>query len=242
MIFWGWNNSAYTDSDIRFKGDGYDFQLENVVAHHRPTPFTFRKYFKPSNITIPQVNYRVTYFPKDNIGITLSMDHMKYVMDQNQSVSISGNIDDPKYAAYIQNGKVDLTNGEFLTFEHTDGLNYINLGVQKYINLYNKKNFDVFWSYGAGLGALVPKSNVQLMGNERSDRFHLAGFGTDVRTNLSFVVWRHLVFQAEGKFGYINMPDVKTTLNNRPDKASQDFVFAQFNFGVGYTFNTKKNK
>ena len=241
MVFWGWNNSAYTNSDIRFKGDGYDFQLHDVVAHNRPTAFTWKKYFNPKNITIPQVNYRITYFPKDNVGITLAMDHMKYVMDQDQTVKFSGNINDPQYAAFVQNGQVDLNNGEFLTFEHTDGLNYINLGIQKYVHLYNKKNFDVFWSYGLGAGALLPKSNVKLMGAERSDRFHLAGFGTDVRTNVSFVLWRHIVLQAEGKFGYINMPDIKTTLNNKPDKASQDFGFAQFNFGVGYTFNTRKN-
>lgn len=44
----------------------------------------------------------------------------------------------------------------------------------------------------------------------------------------------------ETKYGYINMPDIKTTFNNHFDKAAQDFVFGQINFGIGYTFNTKK--
>lgn len=35
------------------------------------------------------------------------------------------------------------------------------------------------------------------------------------------------------------MPDIKTTLNNT-DKAQQDFMFGQINFGIGYTFRTKK--
>ena len=35
------------------------------------------------------------------------------------------------------------------------------------------------------------------------------------------------------------MPDIKTTLNNKPDKANQDFVFYQINFGIGYVFNRK---
>ncbi len=240
MIFWGWNHAKYSKSDIHFKGDGYDFQLDKVVANDRQTPFDFGTYFNPGTITIPQVNYRITYFPKDNFGITIGMDHMKYVMDQNQTVNFKGHIDDPKYAGMVNNGKVDLTNVDFLTFEHTDGLNYINIGAQKYHNVLDKKNIDVFVSYGAGLGALLPKSNVQLMGNERSDRFHLAGFGVDARAAVSVVALRHIVLQAEGKLGYINMPDIKTTLNNKPDKASQDFVYAQFNFGIGYTFNTKK--
>jgi hypothetical protein len=38
------------------------------------------------------------------------------------------------------------------------------------------------------------------------------------------------------------MWDIKTTLNNKPDKAQQDFVFGQVLAGIGYTFNTKKNK
>lgn len=240
MVFWGWNNSAYSNSDIHFKGDGYDFQLSDVVAHNRPTPFSFRKYFKLSNITIPQVNYRVTYFVKNNLGITLGMDHMKYVMDQNQTVKFSGYINDPEYSSLVQNGQVSLSDGKLLTFEHTDGLNYVNIGAQKYVHVINKKDLDIFWSYGAGIGALVPKSNIKLMGNERSDRFHLAGFGTDVRTAVSIGILRHIVLQAEGKYGYINMPDIKTTLNNKPDKASQDFVYGEFDFGIGYTFNTRR--
>ena len=87
---------------------------------------------------------------------------------------------------------------------------------------------------------MFPKSNVKLFGNERSDRFHVAGFGLDGRTSLNFVLWKHIVARVEAKAGYINMFDIKTTLNNKPDKAEQDFVFGQVNFGIGYTFNTKK--
>jgi len=240
MLFWGWNNAKYSKSDIRFKGNGYDFQLNNVVANDRQTKFDWGIYFNPAYITIPQVNYKITFFPKDNFGISLGMDHMKYVMPQNQIVDFKGYIDNPEYAEMVNNGKVDLNSGEFLQFEHTDGLNYINIGAQKYHNVLNKKHIDIFLSYGGGLGALLPKSNVTLMGNERSDRFHLAGFGLDARAAVSVVIIKHIVLQAEGKLGYINMPDIKTTLNDKPDKALQDFTFAQVNFGIGYTFNTTK--
>ncbi len=240
MVFWGWNFSAYSKSDIHFKGNGYDFQLHNVAAQDRQSEFNFNTYFNPGNITIPQVNYRITYFPKDNFGITLGMDHMKYVMNQNQTIAFTGYIDNPDYAAYVQNGKIDLSQPGFLRFEHTDGLNYINIGAQKYLHLINKKNIDLYWGYGAGIGALLPKSNITLMENKRSDRFHLAGFGTDIRTTVTLVALQHVALQIEGKYGYINMPDIKTTLNNKPDKASQDFVYGEFDFGIGYTFGTRK--
>ena len=241
FVFWGWNRAGFTNSDIRFKGAGYDFTLENVVAHDRPSPLSL-DYINPGKISIPQFNFRLGYFIKDNLALVIGQDHMKYVMDQDQTVGFKGNISDPVYAVMVQNGQVNLEDEQFLTFEHTDGLNYVNLGLEKYKTLLSKEKVDVTWAYGGGAGVLFPKSNVKLFGNERSDRFHVAGFGLDLRTNINAIFWKHWMARVEGKVGYINMPDIKTTLNNKPDKASQDFVYYQINFGVGYTFNTRKNK
>lgn len=33
FVFWGWNRAGFSNSDIRFRGNGYDFTLSNVVAH-----------------------------------------------------------------------------------------------------------------------------------------------------------------------------------------------------------------
>ena len=241
FVFWGWNRAGFTNSDIRFKGAGYDFTLENVVAHDRPSPLSL-DYINPGKVSIPQFNFRLGYFIKDNLALVIGQDHMKYVMDQDQTVGFKGNISDPVYAGMVQNGQVNLEDEQFLTFEHTDGLNYVNLGLEKYQTLLSKEKVDVTWAYGGGAGVMFPKSNVKLFGNERSDRFHVAGFGLDLRTNINAVFWNHWMARVEGKFGYINMPDIKTTLNNKPDKASQDFVFYQINFGIGYTFNTRNNK
>jgi hypothetical protein len=239
FVFWGWNRAGFTNSDIRFKGNGYDFTLENVVVHDRPSPLSL-DYINPGKISIPQFNFRLGYFIKDNLALVIAQDHMKYVMDQDQTVGFKGDISDPVYAAMVQNGQVNLVDSEFLTFEHTDGLNYINLGLEKYKPLLTKEKINIVWAYGGGIGMMMPKSNIKLFGNERSDRFHIAGFGLDARTNINVIFWKHWMARVEGKVGYINMPDIKTTLNNKPDKASQDFVFGQVNFGIGYTFNTKK--
>ena len=238
FVFWGWNRAAFSKSDIHVKGNGYDFVLHNVVAHDRPSDLSW-DYINPKEVSIPQFNFRYGYFIKDNLAIVIAQDHMKYVMDQNQTVDITGNISDPVYANMVQNGKINLADEKFLTFEHTDGLNYVNAGVEKYKNISSKEKVEILWAYGGGLGVMFPKSNVKLFGNERSDRFHVAGFGADVRTNINFIFWKRLMARVEAKFGYINMPDVKTTLNNKPDKASHDFVFGQINFGVGYVFNIK---
>lgn len=243
FLIWGWNTAAFSDSNIHFKGDNYNFTLKNVSAHDRLTKFTFKDYFAPDSWTIPQTNARIGYFVKDNVAVVLGLDHMKYVMDQNQNVGFEGEIKDPHFANMVQNGSVvNLTSGEFLTFEHTDGLNYINVGLEKYESILDKKAFDMTFAYGVGVGALLPKSNVKLFGFERSDRFHLAGFGADARASFNMIFANHIMLRLEGKVGYINMPDIKTTLNNRPDKASQDFMFAQANLGIGYIFGLKKKK
>ena len=241
FVFWGWNRAMFSKSDIHFKGADYDFYLKDVVAHDRPSELNW-DYINPGEISTPQFNFRAAYFLKDDLAIVVAQDHMKYVMDQDQTVDFSGHISNPVYAAKVVNGKVDLSGQDFLKFEHTDGLNYINVGLEKYKLLLDKKNFQAAWAYGGGIGVLMPKSNVTLFNNARSDRFHFAGFGADLRTSVNLLFWKHIMARVEGKFGYINMPDIKTTLNNKPDKASQDFVFGQVNFGVGYLFHTKKEK
>jgi hypothetical protein len=53
----------------------------------------------------------------------------------------------------------------------------------------------------------------------------LAGFGADVRTSFNAIFAKHILLRLEGQVGYINMPDIKTTLNDKPDKASQYFLY-----------------
>ena len=61
-VIWGWNRGHFSDSDIRFKGENYDFTLYDVKAKDKVNAFTFRDYINPGRITIPQTNYRVGYF------------------------------------------------------------------------------------------------------------------------------------------------------------------------------------
>ena len=45
FVYWRWNWASFSKSDIRFKGDNYDFTLQSVKAHDTPSAFTFKKYF-----------------------------------------------------------------------------------------------------------------------------------------------------------------------------------------------------
>lgn len=241
-VYWGWNWAWYSHSTIRFDGSAYDFELHKVVAKDRQSEFDANTYLNPANATIPQYDFRVGYFLKNNYNISLGFDHMKYVMVQDQKVIISGVVDDSgvAYEGINSENEIVLTD-DFLQFEHTDGLNYINIEGRRFDEVFTYHKIRISLTEGLGIGGMYPKTNAKLMNNERNDEFHWAGFGIDgvIAINVSFVKW--LFIQSEFKGGYINMPDIRTT-PSAADKASQHFLFGQINMVIGATINTKKKK
>ncbi len=246
-IFWGWNRGYFTDSDIRFKGNNYDFTLFNVVAKDRQTPFGIDPYFTLNKISIPQTNCKIGYFFSKHYDISLGVDHMKYVMQQNQTVKISGYISNSGtvYDGTYNNDDLYITRS-FLAFEHTNGLNYINTELDRFDNIINLKklthlNIDINTTIGVGAGALLPRTDATLLNYKRNDQFHLAGFGLDAKAGLNITFFKYFFLQSEIKAGYINMPDIRTT-EFTTDKAQQHFEFIQTNFLVGVIFPLIKQK
>lgn len=240
FISWGWNVSAYTNSDIHFKGNDYNFTLKSVSAKHRPTPFTLR-YFNPTKMTIPQYNFRVGYFFSPKYSISFGFDHMKYVMSQDQTVKINGTIagTGTDYDHVYNNEDIKLTD-RFLKLEHTNGLNYLNLELRRMDHLLGRKNLhikniDISIVEGIGAGLLYPKSDVTLMNYDRNDQWHVAGYGVSLVAGLNVTFFKHFFIQGEAKGGFINMPDILTT-NFKEDRASQHFFFSQANLSFGARF------
>ena len=242
-VFWGWNRSWYTNSDIHFTGENYNFTLNDVEATDRQSPFDLNTYFNPSTVTIPQTNFRLGYFINDRLDISFGIDHMKYVMIGTQNTEITGRINDK--TAYDGNYKQESFNidKDFLAFEHTDGLNYLNFEITANDDLLkmlkvknNSDKIQINTLVGVGAGVLMPKSNVTLWNNVRHDDFHFAGYGFAAKAGLNITFFKHIVFRGEYKLGFINMPDIRTS-PDPIDRASQHFAYSQLNFMVGYSFN-----
>jgi hypothetical protein len=233
---WGWNRGYYSNSDIRFTGDNYDFTLLDVSANDRQSEFDAELYFAPETITIPQTNMRLGYFLTDKIALSLGVDHMKYVMVNWVDVNIEGTLPNHDYDDLLHNGEIYL-HPRFLKFEHTDGLNYINSEVEYFENVYQKPKFQFNVFAGAGFGVIVPKTNVTLMGYPRHDAFHLAGYGVDAKLGFELVFFKHFFIKAEMKKGFINMPDIVTRSDDFNDRASQHFFFTEMvgMFGVNFS-------
>ena len=243
-ITWGWNRAAYTKSNISFKGDDYDFKLYHVVAHDSPSlPVTFRGYFGFKNLTIPQTNFRASYFIKDNLAISLGDDHMKYVMDREQTVGIKGVITRNGNYKGTYNGNISVTEN-FLKFEHTDGLNYINIEVEKYFSFYHSRNSNCIISgmAGGGIGVLFPRTNVTFLDYEKNDRYHVSGFGLSSKVGLAGTFFKHFIIKLENKYGYINMPDIILHKKGIAGRAKQGFFFVEIYGMAGVSFSIINKK
>lgn len=246
FISWGGNRESYSKSDVTFKGEGYNFTVENMAAHDKPKGWHI-DYINPSRMTIPQTNFRLGYFFSDHYSVTIGVDHMKYVMTQNQTANVTGEINLPLTdAGAVHNGvydntAVDFSDGTFLKFEHTDGLNYVHAEVSRFddisslLNLPNTDKVQINLTEGLGFGLLYPRTNTTLLGKERHDDFHVSGYGLSAKAGLNFTFFKHFYLQGELKGGYINMQDIRTT-QSPTDKAAQDFFFFQRIIAVGGIF------
>jgi hypothetical protein len=239
-IFWGGNRESYTKSDIRFKGADYDFTIYNIEAHDKPKGFHI-DYFNPARMTIPQTNMRIGYFISDHYNISIGFDHMKYVMYNDRRVDYSGYY--PNAGSYNENpanGQLTLDE-DFLLFEHTDGLNYINTEIARVddissiFKIRNTDKFQINLTEGIGGGFLYPKTNTTLLGKERHDDFNVAGFGLAAKVGLNFTFFKYFFIQTELKGGYIEMNNIRTT-NDSADSAEQNFWFLQRILTIGGIF------
>jgi hypothetical protein len=245
FIYWGGNRESYTRSDINFTGNGYNYTLYNVEAHDKPKGWSI-DYVNPARMTIPQTNARIGYYITDHYSIGVGLDHMKYVMTQNQTVNMNGYIDLPEGdtgSAYngIYNNVPAVLTEDFLTFEHTDGLNFVNAGISriddlsKYFGIRNTDIVQINLTEGIYGGFLYPKTNAMVLGKQRHDDFHVSGYGIMAEAGINITFLKYFFILGEFKTGYIDMPDIRTTYQGA-DRASQHFNYFQKMISVGGVF------
>ena len=246
FVSWGGNRESYTKSDVTFTGKDYNFTIDNMAARDKPKGWHI-DYINPMRMTIPQTNFRLGYFVSDHYSVTVGVDHMKYVMTQNQIANVTGAINLPigdagaMHNGIYNNTPVNFADETFLIYEHTDGLNYVNTEISRHddisslFKITNTDKIQVNLTEGVGVGVLYPKTNTTLLGKNRHDDFHVSGYGASVKAGLNITFFKHFYIQGELKGGYINMQDIRTTQSN-DDKASQDFFFFQRIIAFGGIF------
>ncbi|MFI5148207.1 MAG: hypothetical protein ACHQRM_00625 [Bacteroidia bacterium] len=262
--YWGYNRAFYTHSDMNFRGTGYNFTITDLAATddagYRPGI-----YFNPLLFTIPQYNQRFGYFFSDKNFITVGQDHMKYVLNR-QTSHLTGSISDGVNAGSYDNTDVLvaensqrgsvlaksaylLPHGFVTEFEHCDGLNDVSAEIGHLEQLWISKNARYALSAlgSVGAGAVIPDTDADVLGqapkhdmSANKKAFHLAGYSFSGSAGVQFDVCNHFFIQGKVKAGYMNLPDINTTVEG--GKASQQLMFVEPMMVVGYYHLIGKHK
>jgi hypothetical protein len=255
-INWGYNRSWYNRSDIHFTGEGHDFMLFNVVAKDRPSKISL-DYINPKTWSIPQFNFRAGYYISDKYSISVGWDHMKYVATDLQMVKMYGYLDPSKVsdplmqtnmesinAKYSPEGlynniDVQMTPGDFIHYEHTDGLNFASADIERHDELWQPSKqgkFGLSLVTGVGAGLIVPRTDSHLFGSGRNHYWNVAGWGASVKAGLQVNLTKVIYLQSDFKYGYLQMMNVHTSNHYEIDKAQQHIVFYETYLQVGFRF------
>lgn len=238
-LSWGYNKDYFSKSDIHFSSPDYNFTLYGITASDRPAPFSFKYYFNPEKMWVPQYNYRVGYFLRDQLCLSLGMDHMKYVMNSYQDVKISGTISSgasEKYHGTYKHETISIS-PEFLTFEHTNGFNLLSFDADYFQPVLSliKKRVHVSFITGMGIGGMIPKTEVYVFGKGADNRFHLAGYSVSARLGMRINILKWFFISGEIRNGYASLPSVLIN-NNSTERASHSLWFEEYSVVTGVRF------
>ena len=195
-VAFGTNASLYSKSDIRLASEGspsFNFTLHNVKGKDDG----FFKFKKGS----PQYSYQIGYYShKKNLGIEFTFDHVKYYMQQNQQVQLTGRIN-----GQLMNTDTVLMPG-FVQLEHSDGANYAMFKLVRWQPLIksNQQNTILNLVLKAGAGPVIPKTNSTIMGKHRDDRYKIAGYVIGVEGGLRYHIGRYIYAEFDSKGAFAN--------------------------------------
>jgi hypothetical protein len=262
FFYWGYNRSAYTNSDIHFSGNNYDFTIFDVKASDNPTT-KFLTYVQPAQMTHPQYNCRIGYFLNDKYSISFGSDHMKYHLLQ-QVTHLSGNIANGLNAGTYNNTAVlvgegtgadvplnnylsTLPSGFVPEYENYSGLNDLSLELGRTDNIWTSANKNYSFSIveTVGAGGVVTNTISRVLGvnsNPHSSTvwgYHLSGLSATTSLGMQFDFFKHFFFMARMKGGFIDLPNIRTS--SEGGKAKQHFGFAETMAVVGFSHNLGKN-
>lgn len=244
-FYWGYNRASFSNTNLHFTGPNYDFTLYDLRAKDRPSKFGLKKYFSPATLWIPQYCYRLGFYLNPKWALSFGLDHMKYVVDANQSTILSGIITEKastKYAGTYLNAPIDLKD-DFLRFEHTDGLNLVTFDLERHFPIVRLANTPLRLRFFAGIGGIwvVTRTDVRVFGDGLNNDFHVAGFTMAGKTGFRLYFLKRFFLMAETKVGYMALPSVLIK-NAAPEIADHNLVFWEKMGGLGFNFRFYKKR
>jgi hypothetical protein len=254
-LTWGYNRSAYTRSDVHIQGEGpsgpFDLTFAAAEAGDMPERFQPKVYFHPGLFTIPQFDVRVGRRLANGWTLGIGWDHMKYKLsDQTLSATghaAAGDLAEAGYgpavgldpAVDVSLAKAALPWAEGFNFEHSDGVNFVRVSLERERTLVARGPRQVGVSlFGMGSAGLVVCSTDFTWAGERTKNAqHVSGFGASVHGGVRFHATRNLFLQATAQAGWLDLPWITIQgPRSASTTADQTFGFAELAFAVGCRF------
>ena len=254
-LSWGYNRSSYQPSDVHIWGQGpagdFDVTFEGAEATDMPERFQAKVYLNPTRFTIPQFDVRVARRLGDRTWLSIGWDHMKYKLSDQWLVA-SGSVaagDLAQTASTLTlpdpaSTEVSLDEalvwwGKGFNYEHSDGLNFVRLGLEQTARLVETARFpgswiDAFATVSAGLA--VCSTDFTWAGDRTKNQQHVSGYGASALLGLRFHAGPRLFLQVTAQSGGIRLPWVRLQGPDIEAGADQTIGFSERAFALGYRF------
>jgi hypothetical protein len=226
-ISWGYNGDSYSKSDIHFSQPslGNDFRLLGVQAHDSKA---WTDLFDHA-LTVPQYNVRAGYFWNEKWGLELAMDHIKWIVTQDQSVRMTGTLNGAPVDADV------VLTTDVLKYQLNNGANPIFVNVVRRYRLAGQHGRTGYLTFlaKAGGGFAVPHTENTLFGVNNDAGFQFfQGWNVDAVAAARVHMYKGLYFEFEEKFVYARYFGV----NIDRGKAGHTVKAAEFAFHFGWSF------
>jgi len=241
FFYWGYNRSAYSKSDIRFKGKDYDFTMANASATDNYAKFG-SVYFDLTRITIPQFNVRLGYYFKDNWALSFGQDHMKYIFADQNKVQLTGYVTPGSDPTGVFSGNYDhqdfVTDRNSFHYENSDGLNYLRFELTRSDQWYKTQNrlFALTTQLGISLGGILSFNDFDFAGTKNMRTISMSGYGLSAHLGVRLEFFERIFLQASSGNGFMHQLKVRTRPNDKKASASHTFFYSEFNGVIGVFF------
>ena len=230
---WGYNKEWYTQSNIHVRQEalGNDYTFRNVIGKDKPG-WDEKSIFKQP-ISIPQYNYRIGYWFKDNWAFEINFDHTKYVVEQQQLLHVEGKINFLPVDTYMIN------RGNLL-WQLNNGANFFlfNLVRRYQIPKMQYKHFNVSLLMKGGVGFMIPHVENTILGNSNKPGFQFGGWDIGVEAALRFTFFKYVYLEYCNKAVYAKYSGLKV----HEGTARQAFGCYEMIGNIGVNFPIVKNK
>lgn len=228
-VSWGYNRDWYTKSDIRFRNsttDNFDFTFHDAKAHDHPSMSDF---WKVSNLTVPQYNATVGYMfnDKHDLGIEISWNHLKYVVDDYQVMRVSGQIRGFKF------DRDTLVTPDFVHLQHTNGNNYLMLNLVKRQRLLMGPHLALSAIGKVGGGPMITYTIASIFTSHSEGPFRYEGWVAGASAGLRLDIFRYFFLQSDMQGAFANYTNSRIGYDKQT-LVTHHFGSAQLTYALGF--------